>query len=278
MIVEFNCATCEKHVRAYARPSRKAPKYCSKACGGQDRSKPAAVFACRSCGKQVSKHIAGKRSDTAQFCTLSCWKAFQRQNKPVDRDWLHQKYIVEGLDCPSIATLLECDPKTVWKYLHDCGIPTRPRGSNDKVYFKKGQSNGFNGSMLSEESRQKIAAAHKRNGHVPYLKDGKPWMLGRRGAEVASWKGGVTPQRNACYSTPEWKAAVKAVWRRDNATCQRCGKHHNTAANRGTFDIHHIIGFEVVELRCAVGNLVLLCESCHYWVHSGANTNKEFLG
>jgi hypothetical protein len=278
MVVEFDCAACGNHVRKYTKPSRKAPKYCSQVCYRQDRNKTDVTFTCRNCEEQASKHIAGKRRDTAQFCTLSCWKTFQRQNKPVDYDWLYQKYITEGLDCPSIATLLSCDPKTVWKYLRDCGIPTRPRGSDERQRFQKGRASTFNGSMLSEESRQKIAAAHKRNGHVPYLKDGKPWMLGRRGAEVASWKGGVTPQRNACYSTTEWKEAIKAVWKRDNATCQRCSKHHNTTANRGTFDIHHIVGFEVVELRCVVSNLVLLCESCHYWIHSSANVNKEFLG
>jgi len=34
---------------------------------------------------------------------------------------------------------------------------------------------------------------------------------------------------------------------------------------------------DVVETRCDINNLVLLCESCHYWVHSSANTNKEFI-
>lgn len=278
MVIEFDCAACGKHASKYTKPGRNAT-YCSKACSGQGRSKPAVAFTCRGCGKQVSKQIKGQRRETAQFCTLTCWKAFQRQNKPVDRDWLYQKYIVEGLDCPSIAALLDCDPKTVWKYLRDCGIPTRPRGSDERQQFKKGQPSLFNGSMLSEESRQKIAEAHKRNGHVPYLKDGKPWMLGRKGTLSTNWKGGVTPERQAVYSSLEWKAASKAAWDRDQATCQRCGKQCATKKDRHVFDIHHIVKFEdSIALRCEVSNLVVLCEPCHYWVHSDANLKKEFLG
>jgi hypothetical protein len=194
------------------------------------------------------------------------------------REWMEQKYVTEGLDCTQLAELLGINSKTVWKWLRAYGIQTRPRGSNEAVLFKKGQHNGFNGSMLSEESRRKIAEAHKRNGHVPYLKDGKPWMKGRKGELSTNWKGGITPERQAVYDSREWKEAVKAVWKRDNATCQRCGKRHNIFTNRGTFDIHHIVSFEVAELRCEVSNLVLLCEECHYWVHSNANTQKEFLG
>lgn len=276
-MIEFDCAVCGKHIRKYAKPGKNA-RYCSKACSGQGRSKPEITFICRGCGKQVSKHVNGQRRETAQFCTFSCRIAFRKQDKPVDHDWLYQKYIVEGLDCPSIAKILDCDPKTVWKYLRGFGIPTRPRGSDERQRYQKGHVSTFNGSMLSEESRQKIAAAHKRNNHVPYLKDGKPWMKGRKGALSTNWKGGITPERQAVYRSDEWKAAVKVVWKRDNATCQRCGKQHNTAANRGTFDIHHIVSFEVIELRCVVSNLVLLCEPCHYWVHSDANVNKEFLG
>lgn len=200
-----------------------------------------------------------------------------RKERP-SREWMEQKYVIEGLDCTQMAALLHINSKTVWKWLRAYGIPTRPRGSNEVVRFKPGRPNGFNGSMLSEESRQKIAEAHKRNNHVPYLKDGKPWMRGRKGALSTNWKGGITPERQAVYDSAEWKTAVKVVWKRDNATCQCCGKHHNTAKHRGTFDIHHIVSFEVVELRCEVSNLVLLCEACHYWVHSAANVKREFLG
>lgn len=30
-------------------------------------------------------------------------------------------------------------------------------------------------------------------------------------------------------------------------------------------------------LRTSIENLILLCEPCHYWVHSKANSKKEFI-
>jgi hypothetical protein len=66
--------------------------------------------------------------------------------------------------------------------------------------------------------------------------------LVRKGDQPA-WKGGITPERQQFYSTEEWSDAVKGVWKRDNAICQNCKKHHNTTKSRGTFHIHHIVSF-----------------------------------
>ena len=109
-----------------------------------------------------------------------------------------------------------------------------------------------------------------------------PYPRGKRGAESTNWKGGITPERQGLYGTPEWKECVKAVWRRDDATCRRCGLDHRAipAGDREgrSFAIHHVVGFEAVELRCVVDNLVLLCRPCHSWVHSKENVNEEFIG
>ena len=77
----------------------------------------------------------------------------------------------------------------------------------------------------------------------------------------------------------EWKKAVKFVWARSDAKCERCGKDHRAVADRkrDAFDIHHIISFQYRPLRTDPSNLVLLCEPCHYWVHSRRNVNREFL-
>lgn len=113
-------------------------------------------------------------------------------------------------------------------------------------------------------------------GRVPHNADGTHPMKGRKGADHPVWKGGHTPERIAFYGTTEWKEAVKAVWKRDNATCQRCGLHKSEARDID-YDIHHIVGFANAELRSAVSNLVLFCEPCHYWVHSRENNNKEWI-
>lgn len=88
---------------------------------------------------------------------------------------------------------------------------------------------------------------------------------------------GTTPERQAVYSSRQWKRVAFQVWQRDNAECQRCQAKKRHDFNQ--LDIHHIVPFsKSVELRCDINNLVLLCDDCHKWVHSNDNVNREFLG
>ena len=99
-------------------------------------------------------------------------------------------------------------------------------------------------------------------------------MYGRTGKDNPHWKGGVTAERQDFYSTKEWKKTCSNVWNRDDATCQRCGEKHTEDKE---FHIHHIVSFQVEELRAEEENLVLLCEDCHWWVHSNENQNNEYI-
>lgn len=225
-------------------------------------------YDCEFCGKHVRKQQA--KGMTHRFCSRTCKGEWQLTQKPVDREWLYQKYIIEAMDCTQIAKLVSRDPKRVWEWLKEYGIPTRKRGTT---------GNGKNARpMLGKHHSSKTIALMKEKciGRVPHNADGTHPMKGRKGSDHPVWKGGHTPERNSFYGTPEWKEAIKAVWKRDNATCQRCGLHKSEARDID-FDIHHIVGFANIGLRCEVSNLVLLCEPCHYWVHSRANINKEWI-
>lgn len=101
-------------------------------------------------------------------------------------------------------------------------------------------------------------------------------MWNRKGELNPNWKGGITAERQAFYASDEWKKACSRVWKRDKATCQRCGLHRDDRPDM-PFAIHHIQPFDVTELRSVVVNLVLLCEACHHFVHSRGNINREFL-
>jgi len=177
-----------------------------------------------------------------------------------------------------IAVIVCRDAKRVWQWLRDYGIPTRSRGTDPaskKAGFQKGHKLGV-GRKVSEETRIKMSAIAKAQGRVPFDPKIGPPFRGKRGAEIPSWRGGVTPERQKFYASIEWKAAVKAVWKRDNATCRKCGLK-NKPGQRFAFDIHHIVSFECRELRAEVDNLVLLCEKCHYWVHSNENVDSLFI-
>ena len=213
------------------------------------------------------------------FCDTKCKGEYQRTLKPVTKEWLIEHYINKGMDTTQIAHMVKRDPKSVWNWLKDFDIPTRPRGGyTSPGCFQKGQSNPFQGKHHTEETKKKMSRIAIETGRVPYDPRVGSYMKGRKGKNTPNWKGGITPDRQAVYSSEPWVEAVKGVWARDNAICQRCGKHHNETKYRGTFHIHHVVSFEVKELRTSVDNLILLCAKCHRWVHGKKNTNKEFIG
>lgn len=195
-----------------------------------------------------------------------------------NKDWLHSEYITKKRTANEIAKDENRDPKTIWTWLKKFEIPTRPRGGDSSSgSFKKGESI-WNGRKHKESTKEKIRQARLKDGHVPYLnKDGEHWLKGIKGKKHPCWKGGLTPERQKVYSSLEWVEAVKKVWKRDNAICQNCGKHHNTEKNRGNFHIHHIISFQHRPTRTEVSNLILLCKKCHRWVHSKKNTENKFI-
>lgn len=212
-----------------------------------------------------------------KFCNIECKAAFQRRARPVSNDWLRQRYVVEGVSANDMAREIGRDPKRVWEWLKEAGIETRPRGSYLKGRFEKGHAS-FIGKTHTPEAREKIKQARLRDGGVPYKQDGRHWLEGKPQGTVASWKGGITPERQAFYASEEWAIAVKQVWKRDHAICQRCEAPHSLAKSKGVkFHIHHIESFAVKEKRALLSNLLLVCETCHRWIHSKGNSKREFI-
>ena len=75
-------------------------------------------------------------------------------------------------------------------------------------------------------------------------------------------------QRNIDAQRAEYRQWRNSVIRRDNYTCQKCGK-------RGViFQVHHIRSYaNHPELRYDIGNGITLCLQCHsdehgYWIHT----------
>lgn len=232
---------------------------------------------CQFCKKPLIRRVAPSIKVKLHFCDNVCKGEWQKLQKPVTRDWLYEQYVTKGLDCTQIAHMVGRDPKSVWSWLKGFEIPTRKRGhAGARTQFKKGEKSRFAGCKHTDEYKQRMSDYAKSIGRVPYDPAVGSYMKGRRGADCPSWKGGITPERQAFYMTEEWKKAARAVKKRDKLMCQRCGMVKIPGDGK-RFDIHHIVPFECVELRAEVSNLVYLCERCHYWVHSPDNVNKDFV-
>lgn len=190
-------------------------------------------------------------------------------HRPVSEEWLRQKYLDERLHCTQIAAIVQRDAKTVWTWLRDCGIPTRPRGANKAVQFKPGMST-FLGKRHTQETKDKIRALRLGDGHFPKQPNGAAWWSGRTGPDHPKWAGGATPERQAFYATEEWAAARHATFVRTSGRCEKC-------QSLDDLHIHHVWPFIFSRLRAVPANLRVLCAPCHRWVHSKSNGDRDFL-
>jgi DNA-directed RNA polymerase subunit RPC12/RpoP len=81
----------------------------------------------------------------------------------------------------------------------------------------------------------------------------------RKGENNPAWRGG-----HPKYYGPDWRAARRATWKRDDYRCRRCG-----VKPRNRPDVHHIIpvgSFPNPNDAHYLENLVSLCHSCHMFV------------
>ena len=182
------------------------------------------------------------KNNSGQFTKGEHW----RERKPWwDKEWLYDQYISCGKSAGEIANEGGITENGIFYWLQKHGIKRR---------------------TIKEVRRLK---------HWGLSGADNP-MWNKRGELNPMWKGGVTPDRQAFYTSEAWRKACSAVWKRDNATCQRCGEQKQESPDT-PFHIHHITSFANEQLRAEPQNLVLLCETCHHFVHSKKNTNREYL-
>jgi len=139
----------------------------------------------------------------------------------------------------------------------------------------KGRVSGFIGCKHTEEARAKMRSSKLGK---PSLRLGKKHTRETidkiisivrektpRGAKCHSWKGGVTPLNKVERKSTKYADWRRAVFERDNYTCQHCSD-----ARGGNLNAHHIKDFaNHPALRYDITNGITLCKTCHDAVHTG---------
>lgn len=91
-----------------------------------------------------------------------------------------------------------------------------------------------------------------------------------RGDNSPNWKGGRATE-NPSDRGVNWRTQSHKARKRDNYTCQNCGKHRLFGLVK--IDVHHIIPYRDFdgdyESANQLSNLILLCPSCHKRVDLG---------
>ena len=80
------------------------------------------------------------------------------------------------------------------------------------------------------------------------------------------------PENERIRKSSEFQLWRKAIFTKDNFTCQNCGE------TGGYLNAHHTNNFaDFPKLRLAIDNGITLCKKCHFEFHSiyGRNNNTK---
>ena len=170
-----------------------------------------------------------------------------------------------------------------------------PKGHIPWNKGKSGYSTSWKGGKHSKAAKEKMRKAHL--GIIPSLEQRKKQsealkgkmpknllLLDNSGANSHWWKGGITSKNELARKGKEFRLWRKSVFKRDNYTCQKCGKR-SKAGDRINLHPHHIKNFsDYIELRFVIDNGITFCEKCHRKFHkkyrlknNTHNQLKEFL-
>ena len=165
------------------------------------------------------------------------------------------------------------------------GIP-RPDWVRKKISLSnKGKKAWNKGIPINKKTREKLRQIRLNNptngqykkGHGCSKEIREKISLARKGQHAREkhpgWKGGITDERICMCYRREWIDMKGFIRKRDKYICQKC----NIPENGNKFHMHHMISFEVKELRLHPDNLIFLCPQCHSWIHSKNNIEREFL-
>jgi len=234
----LNCSMSTVHfwLKKHHIPTRKSTDYPSQYNESHKANLPKEKIIELYCLKKLSTRGVAKHFGVAQSTLRRYMKKYNipaRMGKDARQKWkpfklklsrneLHQLYWIEGLTTTEIAKKYNVSP-----YCVQCSLQR-----NDVPRKKPHQFN---------------------KGIIPWNK-GKPFPQ-VSGENNYRWKGGYEP-----YYGPDWRYQKRLALKRDNYTCQMCGRSRRELKRMP--DVHHIIPYPESKDN-SLSNLISLCYSCH---------------
>lgn len=307
---KYNCECCICSKPLYRSPSRlkrleDGKPVCSRECRGKKKTRKYCEpkYKCFICGREFhrSKNQIDRLKDKRLTCSRNCAnekkavierEAIENRLNVIDfKVWLEQKYHVEKLNSRDIAEIVygkRTHGPNIIGWMDRLNIDTRKRSeaivlqwvddpkrrklqsdfAKEKLALGTPGRNKLIEIMQTKEYKEKhsIAKSGKRNG-----------MYGMTGEKHPRWDPDRTNEQRAKErKLPEYAEWRKAVYEKDNYTCQCCKNERG-----GVLVAHHLNGYNWdVENRFNPDNGVTLCEDCHIEFHKmygfGNNTKKQF--
>lgn len=221
----------------------------------------------------------------------------------ITKDELFKLYVIERKSSYEIAKMFNVSEQTVLNWLKKYNIPRRTHSENSsylfknpefKERFKKIIKNVFNKNEIKEKiskiSKQRWQnLEYKEKLRLKHKERWKSLDYKKKMSEIRKqlWQNPIyrlkirksfsKSRRRKKHRDPreerkllEYKLWVEAVFKRDNYTCQKCGK-------KGCkLEAHHIFNWaDYPELRYAIDNGITLCKKCHKEFHKQFGKRKN---
>ena len=180
-------------------------------------------------------------NDRGQFLKGEHW----RMPKPHwQKAWLESKYVIGGMSAGDIAAECGCTEENIYHWLRKHGTSRR--------------------SISQARSLKHWGASGKGNP-----------MFGRKGSANPRYVDGSSPERQRLYVQGAGREFLRTALAFGDYKCRRCSA---VSTGRKSLHVHHLRTWAGnPDLRFDLGNVVVLCRTCHSFVHSKANAKKEFL-
>ena len=262
----FKCSCGEIFEKAYVKFKNANQRQCKK-CGknnGASKRKTSAIVKCSYCGKELTIKQSRIKATKNFFCDVSCKGKYMSEHLKGEGN---PNFKAVTVQCEYCGKDIVKPPSWVKEHnfcSQECLANSRKTGGTVKCYtcgkefYKiKSQIERSEKHFCSEECKCK-----HQNSLVGKL---NPWYNPNLTDE----------ERISNRDYIEYTKWRDEVYKRDNYTCQRCGKR------QGDINAHHLNGYDTFkEQRVDVNNGVTLCNVCHKEFHSlygyGNNTKEQY--
>ena len=239
-------------------------------------------FTCPVCNKTLFRELRKiKKGTKISYCSQGCHyshkfiRTLEKATKQYSNSWqelIYKWYVIEKTPIRQISKKLNLSNRVIPRAIRMLNIPKR--SAHDRIALQwnesrrkqqaKVASNFFKGRPgWSKGLTKKDHPGIKRQAESKI--GTKNPMYGKRGkAHHGYINGKYTAEKKRYWGTSEYQQWRKAVYERDNYTCQDCGDDKG-----GNLNAHHIkpwVGFP--KLRYVVSNGITLCVKCHHIAHS----------
>ena len=206
-----------------------------------------------------------------------------------NKEWLYNEYIVKDRDAKDIAKECGINMRTLREWISILDLPYKPSKSEGitrevlydlyriqrKTTIEIGQMFDMSDSSILYWLRKydiPIFTRSEMTNYYLYEKGGlekaretQSTMENRiksscrqRGIDIEDFEGFSTTEQHMARNNTYYKEWKDKVFKRDNYTCQCCGKRG------GNLNAHHLYNFaEYEDLRYDVENGITFCERCH---------------